>query len=113
MAHSDKPRFAFNGELPHQELPYMEIRALAMIGAGLLKKHRGDPKAIEKLRNLAVAIDGWRYNLTAKTLGDLCEETAGQPLYDEEAEMAELERTLKERREDSKRWMEELEAKKR
>lgn len=91
----------------------MEIRALAMIGAGLLKKHRGDPKAIAKLLHMAEIIDGWRYNLTLKTLCDLCEETAGQPLYDEEAEMAELERVLKKRLEDSKRWREELEAEKR
>ena len=38
----------------------MEIRALASIGAGLLMRHLGDPKAINKLARLAVSFDDFR-----------------------------------------------------
>jgi len=47
-----------------------------MIGAGLLKRHKGDPKAINKLSGLAVAIDGYHYNITLKMLSKMCEEAA-------------------------------------
>ena len=68
-----------------------------MLGAGLLKKHRGDPKAIGKLAGLAVPIDGYRYNLTIKTLASLSEEAAGSPLYDDDAVFLEIENILTQR----------------
>lgn len=77
-----------------EELPWFEMRALAMIGAGLLKRHRGDPKAIGKLEGLATAIDGRYYNLTLKVLSKMCEEAAGEPLYDDDAIFLEIEKIL-------------------
>ena len=50
----------------HGELPWLEIRALGCIGAGLLRRHLGEPKAIHKLARLAVPFDGFRYNETLK-----------------------------------------------
>lgn len=90
-------RSAFSSGITLEELPHFEMRALAMIGAGLLKKHRGDPKAIKKLSSLAVAIDGTAYNLTLKTLAALCEEVAGSPLYDEAADFLEIQQILVQR----------------
>lgn len=80
---SGQPSVFFGPSLSSAELPHFEIRALAMIGAGLVKRHQGDPKAINKLSGLAVLIDGYRQNLTVKTLFALCKEAAGCPLYDE------------------------------
>ena len=87
----------FASGLTPEELPHLEMRALAMLGAGLLKRHRGDPQAIKKLAGLAVAIDGYRYNLTLKTLVALCEEVAGSPLYDDAADLLEIEKILAQR----------------
>ena len=63
------------------ELSWLEIRALASIGAGLLMRHLGDPKAINKLARLAVPFDGFRHNETAKTMVMLLEDAAGGPYY--------------------------------
>jgi|GEM_PF-1207109 len=41
--------------IDHGELPWFEIRALASIGAGLLMRHLGDSKAINKLARLRAA----------------------------------------------------------
>ena len=87
-------RSVFGSGITPEELPYFEMRALAMLGAGLLKKHRGDPKAVSKLEGLAVPIDGYRYNLTLKTLASLCEEAAGPPLDDDVADLLEIENIL-------------------
>lgn len=76
------------------KLPHFEMRALAMLGAGLLKRHKGDPKAISKLEGLAVPIDGYRYNLTLKTLASMCEEAAGSPLYDNDVVFLEIKKIL-------------------
>lgn len=76
-------RSVFGRGITLEELPHFEIRALAMIGAGLLKRHKGDPKAINKLLGLAVAIDGYHFNITLKMLSKMCEEAAGSPLYDD------------------------------
>ena len=65
----------------HGELSWLEIRALASIGAGLLMRHLGDPKAINKLARLAVSFDGFRHNETAKAMATLLEDAAGGP-YD-------------------------------
>lgn len=46
----------------HGELDWLEIRAMASIGAGLLMRHLGDRKAIDKLALLAVSFDGFRHN---------------------------------------------------
>lgn len=74
----------------NDELPHMEIRALASIGAGLLERHRGDAKAVRKLARLATTFDNYRSNETAKALSILCEEAAG-PGYDDTDEiLAEL-----------------------
>lgn len=75
------------------ELSWMEIRALASIGAGLLKRHVGDAKAIEKLGRLAVPFDSVRHNETAKALALLLEEAAGrsfEPTDQDWADLAEL-----------------------
>lgn len=90
-------RSVFFSGLTTEELPHFEMRALAMIGAGLLKKHRGDPKAVSKLEGLAEPIDGSYYNQTLKTLASLCEEAAGSPLYDEETLFLEIEKILAQR----------------
>lgn len=63
----------------HGELSWMEIRALASIGAGLLMRHLGDPKAINKLARLAVSFDDFRHNETAKAMTILLEDAAGGP----------------------------------
>ena len=65
----------------HGELPWLEIRALGCIGAGLLRRHLGEPKAIQKLARLAVPFDGFRYNETLKAMTTLLEDAAGGP-YD-------------------------------
>ena len=61
----------------HGELPWLEIRALGCIGAGLLRRHLGEPKAIQKLARLAVPFDGFRYNETLKAMTQLLEAAAG------------------------------------
>ncbi len=63
------------------ELPWFEIRALASIGAGLLMRHQGDPKAINKLARLSQPFDDFRHNETAKAMATLLEDAAGGP-YD-------------------------------
>jgi hypothetical protein len=63
------------------ELDWLEIRALASIGAGLLMRHLGDRKAIDKVARLAVSFDGFRHNETAKAMATLLEDAAGGP-YD-------------------------------
>lgn len=70
----------------NDELPHMEIRALASIGAGLLERNRGKVKAVRKLALLATTFDNYRKNETAKALNVLCEEIAG-PGYDDTAEI--------------------------
>jgi len=67
--------------IEHGELPWFEIRALASIGAGLLMRHQGDPKAINKLARLSQPFDGYRHNETAKAMATLLEDAAGGP-YD-------------------------------
>lgn len=64
------------------ELPWFEVRALASIGAGLLMRHQGDPKAIKKLERLAVPLDGFRRNESAKAMSVLLQDAAGGP-YDD------------------------------
>lgn len=63
------------------ELPWPEIRALASIGAGLLMRHLGDPKAINKLGRLAVSFDSVHHNMTAKARTVLLDDAGGGP-YD-------------------------------
>ncbi len=87
-------RSVFGTGITDEELPWFEMRALAMIGAGLLKRHRGDAKAIGKLEGLAKPIDGRYYNLTLKVLAKMCEEAAGRPLYDDDAMFLEIEKIL-------------------
>lgn len=76
----------------NDELPHMEIRALASIGAGLLERHRGDAKAVRKLARLATSFDNYRPNETAKALNVLCEEAAGPGYDDTDEVLAELAR---------------------
>lgn len=59
-----------------ERLSHIEVRALACIGAGLLKKHRGNAQEIGKLLGMAVAIDHHDYDQTVKSLTDLCNEAA-------------------------------------
>lgn len=80
-----KARFGADGELD-----WLEIRALASIGAGLLTRHRGDPKAIEKLGRLAVSFDTVCHNETAKMLAILMEDAAGGPFDLTEQDWADL-----------------------
>ena len=61
------------------ELNWLEIRSLASIGAGLLLRHLGDPKAIKKLARLAVPFDGCYSKATAKAMATLVEDAAGGP----------------------------------
>lgn len=63
--------------IEHGELPWFEIRALASIGAGLLMRHQGDPKAINKLARLSQPFDDYRHNETAKAMVTLLEDAAG------------------------------------
>ncbi len=63
--------------MEHGELPWFEIRALASIGAGLLTRHMGDPKAINKLARLSQPFDDYRHNETAKAMVTLLEDAAG------------------------------------
>ena len=72
------------------ELDWFEIRALASIGAGLLMRHLGDPKAIEKLGRLAVPFDGLRHNETAKAMAILLEDAAGGPFEPTDQDWADL-----------------------
>jgi len=84
-------QFARKGRLPH-----IEVRALASIGAGLLKKHRGNAQEINKLLAMAVAIDRHDYDQTVKTLTDLCNEAiAPEPIYDDFGGHAMLAASLK------------------
>ncbi|HWW06354.1 hypothetical protein [Collimonas sp.] len=69
-----------------ERLSHIEVRALASIGAGLLKKYRGNAQEISKLLGAAVAIDRHDYDQTVKKLTDLCNEaTTPEPIYDEAA----------------------------
>lgn len=95
-------RSVFGSGITLEELPHFEIRALAMIGAGLLKRHKGDPKAVNKLSGLAVAIDGCHYNIALKILSKMCEEAAGSPLYDDSTGFLEIEKTLAQRESNEK-----------
>lgn len=79
------------------ELPHFEIRALAMIGAGLLTRHRGDEKAIRKLGDLARKFDGYRENETVKALAQLLDEAADPHDLDDDTAMRELTKLLKSR----------------
>ena len=72
------------------ELPWPEIRALASIGAGLLLRHLGDPKAINKLGRLAVPFDAPYHNATAKAMAMLLEDAAGGPYDPTEQDWADL-----------------------
>ena len=72
------------------ELNWVEIRALASIGAGLLVRHLGDPKAIKKLARLAVPFDGCYHNATAKAMSALVEDAAGGPFDLTEQDWADL-----------------------
>lgn len=79
-----------------ERLSYIEVRALACIGAGLLKKHRGNAKEIGNLLAMAVAIDRHDYNQTVKTLTDLCNEAiTPEPIYDDAEYRAMLAASLK------------------
>lgn len=80
-----KARYAEKGELN-----WLEIRALASIGAGLLLRHLGDPKAIKKLARLAVPFDGRYHNATAKAMSNLVEDAAGGPFDLTEQDWADL-----------------------
>lgn len=80
-----KARFGAEGELD-----WLEIRALASIGAGLLLRHMGDPKAIQKLARLAVTFDGLYHNATAKAMATLVEDAAGGPFDLTEQDWADL-----------------------
>ena len=79
------------------ELPHFEIRALAMIGAGLLMRHRGDAKAIRKLGRLAQKFDGYRENETVKALAHLLDEAADPAGIDDDTAIRELTALLKSR----------------
>lgn len=72
------------------ELNWLEIRALASIGAGLLTRHLGDPKAIEKLARLARPFDDLYHNATAKAMTNLVEDAAGGPFDLTEQDWADL-----------------------
>jgi hypothetical protein len=74
----------------HGELSWMEIRALASIGAGLLMRHLGDRKAIDKLARLAVSFDDFRHNETAKAMSNLLDDAAGGPYNPTEKDWADL-----------------------
>lgn len=76
--------------IDNDELPWVEIRALASIGAGLLMRHLGDPKAINKLARLAVPFDGHYTNATAKAMAMLLEDAAGGPYGPTEQDWADL-----------------------
>lgn len=102
-------KYAFNRHYTGEELPYEEVCALAMIGAGLIKKHRGDPKAINKLLALAVPIDGLHYNYMVKTLSGLCEEACEKPLYDEDAGRETLMKEYEERKGQNANFMAQVE----
>ena len=81
----------FTSRLTEQgELPWPEIRALASIGAGLLMRHLGDPKAIKKLGRLAVLFDSVHHNMTAKYMATLLEDAAGGPYDPTEQDWADL-----------------------
>ncbi len=79
------------------ELPHFEIRALAMIGAGLVERHQGDAEAIRKLGRLARKFDGYRENETVKALAQLLDEAADPQGLDDDKAMAELTALLKSR----------------
>jgi len=67
-----------------ERLSHIEVRALASIGAGLLKKHRGNAPEISQLLEMAVAIDHHDYDQIVKTLTDLCDEASTpEPIYDD------------------------------
>lgn len=72
------------------ELPWVEIRALASIGAGLLMRHLGDRKAIDKLARLAVSFDSVHHNMTAKAMSNLLDDAAGGPYDPTEQDWADL-----------------------
>lgn len=74
----------------HDELSWLEIRALASIGAGLLTRHLGDRKAIDKLARLAVSFDGFLQNETAKAMSNLLDDAAGGPYDPTEQDWADL-----------------------
>ncbi len=74
----------------HGELSWLEIRALASIGAGLLMRHLGDRMAIDKLARLAVSFDGFRHNETAKAMSNLLDDAAGGPYDPTEEDWADL-----------------------
>jgi hypothetical protein len=80
-----KARFGAEGELD-----WLEIRALASIGAGLLLRHLGDPKAIQKLARLARPFDDRYHNATAKAMATLVEDAAGGPFDLTEQDWADL-----------------------
>lgn len=79
------------------ELPHFEIRALAMIGAGLLMRHRGDADAIRKLGRLAEKFDAYRENQTVKALAHLIDEAADPAGVDDDTAIRELTALLKSR----------------
>jgi hypothetical protein len=72
------------------ELSWIEIRALASIGAGLLMRHLGDRKAIDKLARLAVSFDSVHHNMTAKAMSNLLDDAAGGPYDPTEQDWADL-----------------------
>lgn len=64
------------------EIPEIELRALARIGAGQLKKYWNNKDEIDRLLHEAYVFDGHYQNLVTKTLSSLGEYAANQP-YDD------------------------------
>ena len=57
---------------------------------GLLTRHLGDPKAIQKLARLARPFDGLYHNATAKAMSNLLEDAAAGPFDLTEQDWADL-----------------------
>jgi len=73
-----------------QEIPEIELLALARIGAGQLKKHWNDKDEIRRLIDESYAFSGRYGNLVLKTLSALSEYASGVPFEDWDGTRTEL-----------------------